>query len=328
MTTKSDILRLLHTENRSLSKEIICTRLGLERNVVNLLIQELSNSGYEIQTSPTGYRLVFSAGSLFPWEFPARESRFHFFPTTVSTMDVARDMARNGCPDFTVITTDHQSKGRGRLGRTWISDPGGLYCTIVVRPLLTPSLGFRVNFAASVILARLLRDRFDLPACVKWPNDILINGRKISGMLSEMELEGERISFINIGIGVNINNDPSLQEPQATSIRKELGKPVPRKEILSDFLDAFEQKVRDNDLTGIIDEWKSITMTIGTPVRIVTTDREYSGVAVDVDQNGALILESPDGSRKKILYGDCFLSSSDSKTTSSPTRALDGKGLG
>lgn len=244
--------------------------------------------------------------TLSPSEFPTRESRLHFFPEVPSTMDIARDLARKGCPAFTVVAADRQTKGRGRLRRTWISEHGGLYFTIVVRPRITPLLGFRVNFAASVVLARLLRDLFNLDANVKWPNDILLNGKKISGMLTEMEVTADRIAFINIGIGININNDPSDKEPQATSIAKELGRRVPRKQVLAGFLDAFEHKIQETDLATIIDEWKSINATIGSQVRIVTSNTQFSGLAADVDETGALILELADGNRQRVLYGDCF----------------------
>ncbi|MFZ5570526.1 MAG: biotin--[acetyl-CoA-carboxylase] ligase [Thermodesulfobacteriota bacterium] len=306
MTASSALLRLLHMEKPGLPLEALCARLGLDRETVTELIRELSGRGHDIQAGPGGYCLAAPEDSLFPWEFPGREHRMHCYPVAESTMDIARRLARDGCPDFTAVTADRQHKGRGRLGRVWLSDPGGLYLTIIARPRMAPQFAFRVNFAASAVLARLLRQLYNLPAEVKWPNDILIQGRKISGMLSELGLEAGGIAFLNIGIGINVNNDPTPDEPRATSIRKETGHSVPRRRLLAAFLDALETKLRGDDLAGIIDEWKSMAMTIGKPVRIVTATDQYSGLAVDVDQNGALILESPDGSRRAIHYGDCF----------------------
>ncbi len=251
--------------------------------------------------------MITNVDTLFPWEFPNRQDRFHFFPEVDSTMEIARELAHDGCPAFTVVTADRQTKGRGRLRRTWLSDLGGLYFTLVLRSKIPPALSFRINFAAAVVLARLLQREFNLPAKVKWPNDILVNGKKICGMLSEMEVEAEALVFVNIGIGININNDPSSQEPQATSLQKELGRKVLRKQILAGFLDDFENRLEQPaTLVTIIDEWKAENATIGRPVRIVTGDRQFAGTAMDVDETGALILELADGRRQQILYGDCF----------------------
>lgn len=131
-------------------------------------------------------RLIDSPDIPFPWEFPNRESQMHYYPEISSTMDQARHLTRKGCPHFTVVIADRQTKGRGRLNRRWYSSMGGLYFTIALRPDIPPVLSFRINFAASSVLAQLLRNRYQLDAAVKWPNDILINDQKVAGILSEM----------------------------------------------------------------------------------------------------------------------------------------------
>jgi BirA family biotin operon repressor/biotin-[acetyl-CoA-carboxylase] ligase len=141
---------------------------------------------------------------------------------------------------------------------------------------------------------------------VKWPNDILVNGCKVSGMLSELEAEAERILFINIGMGINVNNDPSRDEPAASSLKLITGKEISRKELLSRFLDEFEFQMKNADLDTIISEWKDVAITLNRHVRIVTNTEESQGIAVDVDENGALVLKLADGTYKKIVYGDCF----------------------
>jgi len=221
-------------------------------------------------------------------------------------MDVARGLARNNCPHFTVVISGRQTKGRGRLDRTWLSSEGGLYFTMVLRPKIPPALSSRVNFAASMILARTLRKMFEIDARVKWPNDILIDGRKVSGLLSEMEAETDRVRFINVGVGINVNNDPTVVEPMATSLKKILGRKIARRALLSEFLDGFESRLNRGALEHVVSEWKKYAETLNRHVTIVT-DREISeGLAVDVDKDGALILKLADGSVKKIIYGDCF----------------------
>ncbi len=125
-------------------------------------------------------------------------------------------------------------------------------------------------------------------------------------MLSEMEAEGDRVTFINIGIGINVNNDPTFQADRAISLREILKKSVSRKELLSMFLDAFESRVEHTNLDHVVSEWKQYTTTLNRKIRIVTQDEVSEGLAKDVDENGTLILELADGSVKKIVHGDCF----------------------
>ncbi len=162
------------------------------------------------------------------------------------------------------------------------------------------------GFLASVTLARTVRDLYGITAGVKWPNDILVDGRKLAGMLSEIEAEAERIAFLNIGIGINVNNDPSGVEPKATSIRAILGRTVSRNQLLVGFLEAFERRMQTGHLEHVISEWKECSVTLNRPVKIVTQLEEAQGMALDVDSNGGLILKLADGSLKTILYGDCF----------------------
>ena len=216
------------------------------------------------------------------------------------------DLAQKGCTDFTVVIAGRQKKGRGRLKRVWISDAGGLYFTLVLRPRLPIVLSARVSFLASLTLARVLREWCQIDAKVKWPNDILVQERKISGMLTEMEAEADQVNFINIGIGINVNNDTPRSELQASSIKKILGKSISRKELLARFLDDLESRMQQFDIDGVVSEWKQYTLTLNRRVRIVTNRETSEGLAVDVDDNGALVLELDDGTRKKILYGDCF----------------------
>jgi BirA family biotin operon repressor/biotin-[acetyl-CoA-carboxylase] ligase len=206
-----------------------------------------------------------------------------------------------------VVIAGRQTKGRGRLKRRWLSDDGGLYFTMVLRPLLPLQLSFRVNFLASSTMARVLREMLQIDAMVKWPNDILVNDFKISGMLSELEAEADRIFFISIGMGINVNNDPSGAEPGASSLKMLTGREVSRKDLLARFLAEFSDRMNNIDFEDVISEWKKYTITLGRQVRIVTQREVSEGLAMDVDDNGALILELANGEQKKIIYGDCFL---------------------
>ena len=303
---KGQILQILRTEQKTVSHKRIGSELGIPAASVLNHIQELQEAGYQMSVTPGGVRLDKSPDALFPWEFSKREFKIHYYQELSSTMDKAKALAFSGCPDFTTVIAERQTKGRGRLQRVWQSARGGLYFTIVLRPDFPPALSFRVNFTASIILARVLRDMFKIDAMVKWPNDILVDELKLSGMLSELETDGEMISFVNLGIGINVNNDPTIVEPGATSLKKILGRDIARREILARFLDEFEDKIHHQNLDHIISEWKEYTITLNRRVKIVTINGHFEGFARDIDENGALVLEMADGIRKKVIYGDCF----------------------
>ena len=303
---KGQILNLLKSHKGIVSGERLSSELGVSRVSVWKHIRKLKELGYPIRATAKGYRLVGDSDALHPWEFPNREPHIHYFPEAASTMDIARDLARKGCPHFTVVIAGLQTNGRGRLRRAWLSQKGGLYFTMILRPQIPSMLSPRLNFSAAVDLVHTLRSRFGIHAHVKWPNDILVSGKKICGILSEMEAEGDLTTIVNIGIGMNVNNDPLLQEPKASSIKKILKKTVSRKKILSEFLDRFETRIQSTGLDSIVDEWKQYTTTLNRGVKIVTLDEVSEGIALDVDENGALIIKDAGGRIKKILCGDCF----------------------
>lgn len=303
---KAKILKELRSRKDIVSGEYLSSALGISRVSVWKHIHKLQEFGYNILSASNGYQLIGSPDILFPWEFAGRESSIHYFSELSSTMDMAKDLARKNCPDFTVVIAGRQTKGRGRLNRQWLSDDGGLYFTLVLRPNIPLPMSSRVNFLASLTLARVLRDMYQIEAAVKWPNDILVDDRKLSGMLSELEAEADRVFFINIGMGININNDPTGVEPGAISLKNMLGREISRVRLLSRFLDEFEDRLKNAEFENIISEWKQYTVTLQRQVRIVTQREVTEGLAVDVDENGALIVRLADGSIKKIIYGDCF----------------------
>lgn len=223
-------------------------------------------------------------------------------------MDEARRLARSGCPAFSVVIAEAQTKGRGRLTRPWYSQAGGLYFTIILRPNLAPEACFKLNFLASICLARLLRRRYGIDAEIKWPNDILVNHRKLVGILSESNILSNRVDYVNIGVGINVNNSPPPGTTHgATAIKYLTGKPVSRLPLLSEFLDEFEIGVKHIDGIDIISEWKLYGMAFGRQVTVATTGGEFKGIAEDIDAEGALLLRLSDGSLTRVLYGDCFL---------------------
>jgi BirA family transcriptional regulator, biotin operon repressor / biotin---[acetyl-CoA-carboxylase] ligase len=285
----------------------IAETLGMEIDAITTHIHRLTDLGYPIRTHKNGFELSSPSDFLFPWEFGKREEQVHYYPEIDSTMTVARKMARAGCPPFTVVVAERQTFGRGRLDRTWHSADGGLYFTLVLRPPLRPQDSGRVNFLTSIVLAKALQAHCGIKAGVKWPNDILVENRKIAGMLSEQATEGTRVHYVNIGIGLNVNNDPTSVEPNATSLKKLMGKPVLRAPLLSRFLDDLERDMNAMSWEETLDDWRNLTVTLNRQVQIVTARETVEGTAVDIDNTGALILQLANGTQKKIVYGDCFI---------------------
>lgn len=306
---KAAILNTLRSGRNVISGAHLSAELGTSRVTVWKHIQKLQELGYDIAATPKGYQLSGSPDTPFPWEFPGREDRIHYYPQVESTMTVARDLARDGAPHLSTVVAGRQSQGRGRLRRQWFSEEGGVYMTVIVRPDIPLLLSSRVNFVASLAMTHVLRDRYGIDARAKWPNDILVGEKKILGMLSEMEISADMVAYINIGMGINVNNDPTPDEPRAVSLSSLMGEKVSRKALISAFLDDFEGRMARVDYDTVVDEWKQVTMTLDRQVRIVTTTGAFEGRAADVDHDGALILERPDGTRQKIIYGDCFFPS-------------------
>lgn len=303
---KREIVECLRSAQDIVSGEQLSTLLGVSRVSVWKHMRKLQALGYGIRSTSRGYRLEESPDIPFSWEFGRRASMIHYFPEVESTMTTARDMARKGCPHATVVVAGRQNSGRGRLKRRWVSADGGLYFTLVLRPQIPPVVSFRLNLAAAFVLVQTLKHCFGVAAHVKWPNDVLIGDKKVCGILSELEAEADRITFMNIGVGLNVNNDPSVDEPRAISLQECLNRRVSRKEVLAVFLDRFERRIDADPLDTVVAEWKQHTCTLNRRVRIETHRDVTEGTAVDLDENGALMVKDDHGALRKVLCGDCF----------------------
>jgi BirA family transcriptional regulator, biotin operon repressor / biotin---[acetyl-CoA-carboxylase] ligase len=302
---KREILALLQKTDQALSGQMLSAQLGISRVAVWKHVHQMQNAGVQIDSTAKGYRLISVPDTPWPWLLGERGERVHFFPELPSTMTKAMEMARRGCPAFTVVVAERQEQGRGRLDRRWQSAPGGLYFTIVLRPEIALASIARVHLAAALDMAVTLKNCFGIEAGVKWPNDVLVGERKIAGILSQMEAEPDRIAFINVGIGINVNNPPP-KETAAVSIQQLIGRPASRILLLCDFLERFERRIHSGLSTEVASEWKRLSMTLGREVCIQTTRETVHGRAVDLDPDGALIVQAPCGELRSVIHGDCF----------------------
>ena len=303
---KHNILSILEKSDDVISGASISRQLGISRVAVWKHIQMIQSAGAEIETTTKGYRLLQPPTTPYSWTFGERADRIFYFPELSSTMDKAQELARDGCPSFSVIITNRQTRGRGRLQRSWVSETGGLYFTIVLRPEIRPQDTPIINLAAAVDLATVLRDRYHINAELKWPNDVLVEDKKIAGILSVMEAESDRVTVVNVGIGVNVDNQSDAVPTPSTSIRQQTGKPASRIRLLSEFMDVFERRMEKFKPDNIVEQWRPLSNTIGKNVSIRTYNDRFEGRAVDIESNGALVIEDASGVRSSVFYGDCF----------------------
>lgn len=306
MTTREKIYRILAGSDVVVSGEKLSEALGISRVSVWKHIKGMVGDGIPVVSSPKGYRLDNDPDSLHPLGFDRRRTSVHYFRETGSTMDEALELARHGCPGMTVVVADRQRQGRGRMRREWDSAGGGLYFTIIVRPEIPVLRASLVNLAAALELCLLLQEEYAIQARLKWPNDILVDGKKICGLLAQMGTEGDLVEYLSIGIGLNVNNEVDAVNTPAVSMKQILGEKVPRREVLLGFLDRYERRLEQFDADEVIALWRRNNTTLGRQVRVKTVRETHKGKAVDIDELGGLILEAPDGSWQTVVHGDCF----------------------
>jgi BirA family biotin operon repressor/biotin-[acetyl-CoA-carboxylase] ligase len=306
--TKEDILKILYlAKGKTISGVSLSNTLHISRVAVWKHITALKENGFDIESRAKGYVLSNPEDLLLPFCFKQEfQNKIFHYQELESTMDKAKFLAKKGAPNLSVVIAENQTTGRGRLNRKWFSSKGGLWFTLILKPSTPPPLAYIYNFAASLSLSKTLKRLFDIDVSVKWPNDLLLKGKKLVGLLSELETRGDMVESINIGIGINVNNSPGEYESKAISLKDVLNQSVSRKLILETFLDDFKDQIQRIDPHKIIQLWKEQTSTIGTRVRIETTGEVYEGLAVDVDESGALMIKNKTGKIKKIIYGDCF----------------------
>ena len=303
---KGQILKELREGDGFISGELLSKRLGISRVAVWKHIHSLQKDGYTVEASPSGYHLLVSPDLLLPCEFPDLEQKINHFFKLSSTMDKARELARRGVEEGTIVIAEQQVQGRGRLGREWLSMPGGIYFTLILRPKISPTYAPKINLMASIAVANTIKKLFDLKAELKWPNDVLIGEKKVCGILAEMDAETDIINFVNLGIGINANNSIPRFEKTAISLKELLGKEVSRKKFFGSVLMEIDRERASLTKLDLIEEWKRISATLNKYVRIVSPSEEIVGQAIDIDSTGALIIKEKNGALKSVVAGDCI----------------------
>ncbi|OPX60270.1 MAG: putative biotin ligase [Methanobacterium sp. PtaB.Bin024] len=318
---KKQILKTLH-ENKGeyVQGDELASEMGISESQLTSEIQELGENGYEIELSTeNGYCLIKTPNRLLPYELerdlPTRYigKEIHYYSEVDSTNEVAKRLAHDGAPEGTIIVAESQRSGRGRRGKKWLSPSGGVWMTIILRPDIPPSKAAQLTLVTGVAVAETLDQECRLDVGIKWPNDILIGGKKVCGILTEASTNPEGLEYVVVGIGIDLNVDvdsfpPELREG-ATSLKQELEKEIYSVKLVQRFLKNLET-LYDDFKTGkfpeILKEWRKLSKTIGSRVEVRKKGRILQGEAVGITREGVLILEMDDGSLRKVISGECI----------------------
>jgi len=320
LTSRDKILNLFRSHpDQYLSGQEISRTLDISRAAVWKQVKALRDLGFEIEAKHSaGYRLVAAPDLLLASEIENGLNTRLLGQSVVthaeidSTNTEVRRLAEAGAVEGTVVVADRQSAGRGRLGRRWESPSGvNLYCSILLRPDIPLHQASQLTFLSAVAVAETLNAVCGLDAQVKWPNDILVGGAKISGLLNEMNAETEQIHFVILGIGVNLNmlaaQFPSELNYRATSALLETGQPIDRQlflRTLLEKLDGYYGEFLQDGFIPIRRRWEALCNTINATVKVDMGSYQLTGTVVGLDPDGALRLQLEDGTIERILAGD------------------------
>lgn len=310
------ILNIFKTHSDSyISGEQLSRRLGITRTAVWKHIEGLRKDGYQIEAQPhLGYRLIGLPDKLFAdelkWQLNTKiiGRRIYSYNIVGSTNTIAYQLAEKHLSEGTVVTAEGQTKGKGRLGRSWISPKSkGIYLSLILKPDIMPNQASQITLMAAIATARAIRNITGLTALIKWPNDILINEKKTCGILTEMNAELDKVNFIILGIGINVNTKKETLPAYATSLKEELNRTVSRINLAKELLREIERQYdlfKTKGFGPVMDECRNLSATLGRRVKIACHNRKIEGQAMDVDSDGALMVRKDNGFIEKILSGD------------------------
>lgn len=315
------ILRNTKAEDGFISGQSISDQLKVSRTAVWKSIQTLRKEGYEIEAvNNKGYKLISAPDIMTESEITSQMKtkwlgrEFHFLSSVNSTNEYAKILSAGGSPDGTVVVGDQQTAGKGRLGRTWESPKGcAIYISYLLKPRdLRPEKASELTIVAALATAKALTRVTGVETGIKWPNDIIVEGKKVCGILTEMSTDLSHIEHVIIGIGVNVNMNsfPDELSEKAISLKMVLGHTVKRAPVICEMLSQFEKYyeifMKTGDLSGIKKEYMDMLLDRDQKVQIIEhdTNRNWIGKATEITDDGALIVEKDDGSQVSVISGE------------------------
>lgn len=317
-STKTRILRQLRERQEFVSGQELCEKLGISRTAVWKCIRQLEAEGYQLEAVPNrGYCLRQVPDILSESEVQSRLHTSWVGQTVVycaqvdSTNIRARRLAEDGAEAGTLVVSDQQTKGRGSRGRIWESPAGNsIYMTLLLRPDFSPAHASMLTLVMGLSCAQGIRQVTEAPVQIKWPNDVVLNGKKVVGILTEMNAQVDYIEYLVTGVGVNINEKefPEDLKDKATSLALQLGRNFSRAQIGAAILEAFEKNYeifrKTEDLTGLKEAYQQVLVNRGKQVRVLDPVRPYKGRALGIDEKGRLLVEREDGTVEQVYAGE------------------------
>jgi len=291
---------------------------GVSRTAVWKEIEKLRAEGYKILAQPhSGYQLVSVPDRLtaqeLAWNLSTQRigKRIHAYETTDSTMDVAHRLAAAGEPEGSVVVAEGQARGRGRMGRGWVSPKGkGIYASFILRPAVHLSEVPAITLTAAVGVAQAIEKAAGMKPEIKWPNDLLIGSKKVAGILTELNAELNRVNYVVLGIGINVNTPRRHLPAHATSLVEESGEKVDRLTLARTLfaeLDRAYAQFLDHGIAPILGTWRRYAGFLGRRIRVATEGRVVDGQAVDVDSGGALLVRTDTGLVESVSAGEVLM---------------------
>lgn len=315
---KEEILRLLRSADGYISGQELCNRFGVSRTAVWKAINQLKEAGYEIEAQQNkGYRLVAAPDlmteaeikSLMHTDWVAKEVLY--FDTIDSTNTKAQELAEKGYPSGTLVVADKQESGKGRRGRSWVSPSGtGIFMTLMIKPDINPNNASMLTLVAALAVAKAITSVTGEEAMIKWPNDIVVNGKKVCGILTEMNAQFDYINHIVVGIGINVHNESFPEEisQMASSLMIEAGgRRFHRAQIIAETMSYFEQYydtfLKTQDLSALVREYDELLVNRNKSVRVLDPKEPFDGKAMGITPKGELIVDTWE-SRKLVSSGE------------------------
>lgn len=324
---KQKIFKILLEAKEHLSGEEISEKLGVSRTAIWKHINALKEDGYDIEAVPRkGYLLKNRVDKLLKTEIITELNLKYWNKENIFTYDqvdstniIGKKFAAEGKEEGTFIIAEEQTKGKGRMGREWVSTYGkGIWLSFILRPEIVPVRASEITFVIAVGIMEGIKKHIKKEVKIKWPNDILLEGKKIVGILTEISAEMERINYIVAGIGINANQDledfPEEIRFKATSLKINTGKHINRNQLLREIIQEMERVYYiyiNEGFKKILDLWKENNITLGRRVKAITFEGEIIGIAEKIDDEGYLIIKDDNGKENKILAGDVSLRNED-----------------
>lgn len=318
---KNEVLSLLRKSDGYISGQELCDKFQVSRTAVWKVINQLKEEGYELEAVQNrGYRLLQSPNVLSQKELTSRMNTkwlaqsLYYYDTIGSTNIEAKRLAEEGAPHGTLVVADAQTAGRGRRGRSWVSPAGSsVYFTVLLKPQFQPEKASMLTLVIAHSVALAVERYTGMDVGIKWPNDLVIDGQKICGILTEMNVETDYIQHVVIGVGININQQTKEEfaeeiRENAISIRMAYGKEINRAELTAYIMEQFEKDyeifVKTENLSGLLESYSTHLVNLDKQVKVLDPHGEYTGIARGIEENGELIVEKEDHTIEHVYAGE------------------------